>query len=1030
MCFALASYLTRERGTRVSRRSIERFFWPTMRAGDAAHSLSELIHKLGRKGVTIQRDDASCIWLPRDAASIDIDSLSREPYHIMAEKDLSILPGYAPRSSPAFNDWVDEWRDQLQLRVLQHVIAAITTAAAQQDWSLALSLADKALRIDPANETALRIRARAASGLAREPASNLDREKLILSSSSSAQQLREPTKISAWRKRASMAAADLDTALVGRELPAKHLRNEAKRALRGEVCSVYVSAPAGIGKSRLVRDLAGWMSEHRATVCTVACDRLDGHHPLSAFIEAVPILQSLPGAAGCAPSTLECLTRLTKPTAEAPEVDSRADATELTTRIRASVIDLIGAVADEQTLLLVVEDVHWIDPASWSLLRTIATRAQGSVMLICTSRLSWQYSAWGPPEGFRLEELGALDQQAAHTHVSNYLARLDRSADNEYLDWCVATSNGNPYFIEELVNYWVATGEQYSAPPSLVALVEARLAHIRPDALRVIQAAAILGKHSTVDLVQRVLEFPTHTMFRSIEELGQAALLTIHGLTEQTGNAPVVCRHDLIARAATRGLSGPGRALLHHAAARAIESAHIDDQSAELLWDCAEHWHAAGCTDRSVRAATACARHLYDMGLVHEAVKRCEATLATCHTDAARASVLRVMAQAQYTAREWRSFCETVKTTRSLEAAYSITAPIHDDLELMELNVQRRLNRDWNGSLVSATRCVNSAVADRTHRVRAAIFALKIATNVGALDEMDSTYKTAASLASSDDVTVIDRLTLAMVYHAIRGQTSFAAEAAHDLLAYAERTLPPRHRLGVMMDCAEALRRSAGLDDAVQIYDSVFHTAVPLQCFDIAAAATHRLIEIYCDSSQMDRADLCVTRYRKLRRPQIELRNQRHLRLAIARVHIWREEWDAAAALMELRKCEPAWKDRVAMLRSGALAMKIRLDIGRAEDKSKLSEWIAQLAPLNDRMRSTGTQDYETYSLCLAHRYVGDSNTAEVLLRSYVSRDRRDYAPLSNEIADELGRLAARPERLVANAALPACAAATDETCA
>ncbi|MEO7040641.1 MAG: AAA family ATPase [Gemmatimonadaceae bacterium] len=1030
MCFALTAYLTRQRGTRVSRRTIERFFWPTMRGGDAAHSLSELIHKLRRKGVMIQRDDASCIWLPRDAASIDIDSLCLEPHSLIAEKDLSILPGYAPRSSPAFNDWVDEWRDQLQLRVLHDVVAATSTAAAQQDWSLALSLANQALKLDPDNESALRIRALAAGSLSRESPSSVTREKLIVRSAPIATQLREPTHISKWRRQASMSAAALDTPLVGRELPAKRLRNEAERALRGDVCSVYVSAQAGIGKSRLVRDLAAWMSEHGAAVCAVACDRLDGHHPLSAFVEAVPILQSLPGAAGCAPSTLECLARITKPTLESTASDSRADATQLTASIRASVLDLIDAVADEQALLLVVEDVHWIDPVSWSLLRTIATRANRSLLLVCTSRLGWQYSTWGPPETFRMEELGALDPHAARTHLCDYLARLDRSADDEYLDWCVDTANGNPYFIEELVNYWVSTGEQYSAPPLLVALVEARLAHIRPDALRVIQAAAILGKHSTVDLLQRVLEFPTHTMFSSIEELGQAALLTIPGLTEPTGNAPVVCRHDLIARATTRGLSGPGRALLHHAAARAIESAHEDDQSAELLWDCAEHWHAAGRTDRSVRAAIACARHLYDMGLVHDAVKRCEATLATCHTDAARESVLRMMAQAQYAAREWRSFCETVKQIRSLRFGCSTTTPMHDDLELMELNVQRRLHREWNSSLTAAMRCVNSAAADRTHRVRAAIFALKIATNVGALDDMDVTYKAVAPLASADDVTVIDRLTLAMVYHAIRGETSSAAEVAHELLAYAERTLPPRHRIGVMMDCAEALRRGAGLTDAAEVYDSVFHTAVPLRCFDIAASATHRLIEICCDSSQMDRAEMCVTRYRNLRRPKIELRNHRHLRLAIARVHVWRKEWDSAANLMEFPKCEPAWKDRVGLFRSAALAVKIRLDIGRSEDKSTLKEWIAQLAPLNECMRSTGTQDYETYSLYLAHRYVGDLDTAETLLRNYVSDERRDYAPLSLEITNQIGRLGARPERRVANAALPACAAATDEPCA
>ncbi|MEO8945890.1 MAG: hypothetical protein ABI338_05280, partial [Gemmatimonadaceae bacterium] len=77
-----------------------------MRAADASHSLSELIRKLRRKGIHIQRDEAACIWLPRDAVSIDIEALGTEPPTSIAVRDLSVLPGYEPRASDAFNDWV------------------------------------------------------------------------------------------------------------------------------------------------------------------------------------------------------------------------------------------------------------------------------------------------------------------------------------------------------------------------------------------------------------------------------------------------------------------------------------------------------------------------------------------------------------------------------------------------------------------------------------------------------------------------------------------------------------------------------------------------------------------------------------------------------------------------------------------------------------------------------------------------------------------------------------------------------------
>ena len=647
MCFALASYLTRERGKRVPRRLLEALFWPRMHASDASHSLSELIHKLRRKGLPIQRDDASCIWLPRDAAAIDIESLSAESLETIADRDLSILPGYEPRTSAEFSDWVDDWRHHMRLRVLDDVVAAITRSSASRDWGVTLALADQALKIDVENEPALLARARAAEQLAlRKPALDV-RAELSGFGERTGVQLHERGAVTKWPTRRSVPATADDTALVGREQLMQRLRSQATRVLHGEGCSAFISAPTGVGKSRLVREITSWMRSDGAVVCAVSCGRHDDHRPLSAVIQALPRLQARPGAAGCAPATIACLDRITQLTSDESNVTALGDSLHLLESIRAAAVDLIDAVADEQPLLLVVEDVHWIDAASWSLLRTIATTTNHSVFLVCTSRVRWQHSAWGEPDAFVVEELSPLDSVASRAHLSNYLAKLQRSIDDRFIDWCVETSGGNPYFIEELVNFRITTGEQYSVPPSLIAMVEARLACLRPDALRVLQAAAILGRNSTVALLQHVLELPTYVLFSAIEELGDGDLLAVAAPAQESRVAPVLCRHDLIMRAATRGLTTQGRALLHHAAARAIEWGASGSHSAELLWDCADHWQAAGQSDRSIGAAVACARHLHEMGLVREAGERYESALARCNCDSSRLTVLSAMAQSQ-----------------------------------------------------------------------------------------------------------------------------------------------------------------------------------------------------------------------------------------------------------------------------------------------------------------------------------------------------------------------------------------------
>lgn len=1011
MCFALASYLTRERGKHVPRRFLETLFWPGVHASDASHSLSELIHKLRRKGVQIERDGAACVWIAREAAAVDIESLSTEPPATIANRDLSILPGYIPRSSAAFNDWVDEWRGQLQLRVLADVVAAISDSTAARNWRLTLALADQALRLDAENEPALLARACAAEQLTRNDRPADDAIGPSVLPNRAATRLQEGPSSTRWRAKQLAPIIDHDTKLVGREREMERLCSQGMRSLRGKASSTYLWASAGVGKSRLVRELSAWMRANGAAVCNVSCSRHDGHRPLSAFTQAVPRLQAIPGAAGCAPSTLACLARITQLSSDEPPMNSRDDSTHLSESIRASVIDLIDAVADEQPLLLIVEDVHWIDHASWSLLRTIAAKTQRSVFLVCTSRVRWQSALWGDPDPFVCDELRTLALSDARIHMVNRLQNHQDGAEDRFIDWCVGTSGGNPYFIEELASFWIATGEQYTAPPSLVALTEARLACLKPDALRVIQAAAILGKSSTLDLLQQVLEFPTHILLSSIEELGEAGLLAATTSADRLNVAPVFCRHDLVIRAATRTLSQQGRALLHHAAARALETAASGSHSTELLWECADHWQAAGQVDRSVRAVVSCAHHLHDMGLIQESLRCCESALAVCNSAPIRATVLRAMAQAQYSARDWRAFFATVAEVRTIESGSGVRGEAHDDLELCELSAQRSLHRDWKSALETTLRCVYSTHAATPHRVKAAITALKLATNVGDMETMELVYQEALPLANSPDVATTDRLTLSMIYHTIIGDPSVSARTARELLSIAERTLSPWHQLGVLIDSAGALRRSGSTGEAEPVYEAVFLAAIAIRCFDYASEACHRLIEMYADSGQMDRANACINRYRRLRRPKIEFDRQRNLRLAIARVYLWQDRWDDAAEIIDSPKTGAMWEDAVTMFRSSGLAAKLRLEIGMNAARDEIREWIAKLAPLNAGLRTTGAQDYESYSLYLGYCYVGNAVFGQRFLKNYIDRERRDTTPPSREISKEVARLGLRLRR-------------------
>ena len=145
-------------------------------------------------------------------------------------------------------------------------------------------------------------------------------------------------------------------------------------------------------------------------------------------------------------------------------------------------------------------------------------------------------------------------------------------------------------------------------------------------------------------------------------------------------------------------------------------------------------------------------------------------------------------------------------------------------------------------------------------------------------------------------------------------------------------------------------------------------------------------------------------------------------------MYVRQSKWQSASALVDAPGEDALWCDQVAMLRSSALAVKIRLEIGRRTARRELSGWIAMLAALNASLRLVGAQDYETYSLYLGYCRIGETAAAERLLRHYVTQERRDTTPVAPEIAEELARLALMPVRPDEASALPECVEATDAT--
>ena len=260
--------------------------------------------------------------------------------------------------------------------------------------------------------------------------------------------------VEAWRVLAAVAGAPpfprrLDAPLVGRRRELELLEHELAAAVRERTCRlVTVSGPAGVGKSRLAQEM---VSRAEADVLSARCV------PYGDGITFLPVAELLDDVAGS--SNDEIFWNVRK------QLESRARA---------------------RALVVCVEDVHWAQPAFLDLLEYVHGWARDApILLLCLSRPEL-YDArprW-PGASIALEPL-TRDESAS------LLDELDVPDDARRR--ITEAAEGNPLFLEQMVAM-LADDAPAEMPPTIHALLTARLDRLEPFEQSMLQRAAVIGK--------------------------------------------------------------------------------------------------------------------------------------------------------------------------------------------------------------------------------------------------------------------------------------------------------------------------------------------------------------------------------------------------------------------------------------------------------------------------------------------------------------------------------------------------------
>ncbi len=183
------------------------------------------------------------------------------------------------------------------------------------------------------------------------------------------------------------ASTRLVAELIGREGEFAALTAAWEIARSGRQHHVHIVGATGIGKSRLIRDFAKRISAVGGNVIELRANQGERDLAYALAGDLTRALAALPGAPGIAPSTARVLLELDPAlSVRFPAASSSGDDGRETLRLRTMALsDLLNAVADEHPIALLVDDLHWADPASRQIISGIGSRAESSPVLLVTS---------------------------------------------------------------------------------------------------------------------------------------------------------------------------------------------------------------------------------------------------------------------------------------------------------------------------------------------------------------------------------------------------------------------------------------------------------------------------------------------------------------------------------------------------------------------------------------------------------------------------------------------------------------------
>jgi class 3 adenylate cyclase/tetratricopeptide (TPR) repeat protein len=404
------------------------------------------------------------------------------------------------------------------------------------------------------------------------------------------------------RSRLKAAAARGLTRFVGRDSELDHLRQALAQGDAGHGQVVAVIGEPGVGKSRLYWEFThshrtqGWLivesgslSYAKTSAYLPVIDLLQAYFQIEARDDARKIHEKVMGKLlsldrGLEPALPALLRLLNVPVEDAEW--QRLEPSQRRQRTLDGVKRLLLRESQVQPLIVMFEDLHWIDTETQALLDSLVeSLPTARLLLLVNYRPEYQHG-WSGKSYYRQLRIDPLPPGSADELLTALLGEDPSVEPLKRL--LIERTEGNPFFLEESVRTLIETkvlgGERgayrlaravqsLQIPATAQSILAARIDRLAPEDKRLLQAAAVIGKNVPFNLLQAIAEEPDEVFRRGLGNLQAAEFLYESRLFP---DLEYTFRHALTQQVAYESLLAARRQALHAATGRALEGLYAD----------------------------------------------------------------------------------------------------------------------------------------------------------------------------------------------------------------------------------------------------------------------------------------------------------------------------------------------------------------------------------------------------------------------------------------------------------------------